>query len=61
MRKHSGEKGFTLVELAVVIVVIGIMIGAVLKGQAMIEDAKSKRLVNDLQGISAAYFAYYDK
>jgi hypothetical protein len=37
------------------------MIGAVLKGQAMIDDAKSKRLVNDLQAVSAAYFSYYDK
>jgi prepilin-type N-terminal cleavage/methylation domain-containing protein len=61
MRKRSGERGFTLVELAIVMVVIGLMIGAVLKGQAMIDDAKQKRLVNDLQGISAAYFSYYDK
>jgi len=61
MRKCSGERGFTLVELAIVMVVIGLMIGAVLKGQAMIDDAKRKRFVNDLQGISAAYFSYYDK
>lgn len=61
MRKCSGERGFTLVELAIVMVVIGLMIGAVLKGQAMIDDAKRKRFVNDMQGISAAYFTYYDK
>ena len=61
MRTNSKERGFTLVELAIVMVVIGLMIGAVLKGQAMIDDAKRKRLVNDLQAISAAYFSYYDK
>jgi prepilin-type N-terminal cleavage/methylation domain-containing protein len=55
------QKGFTLVELAIVMVIIGLMIGAVLKGQAMIDDAKQKRLMNDLQGISAAYFTYYDR
>jgi prepilin-type N-terminal cleavage/methylation domain-containing protein len=61
MFKTEGQKGFTLVELAIVMVIIGLMIGAVLKGQAMIDDAKKKRLMNDLQGISAAYFTYYDR
>lgn len=61
MKKDSGQKGFTLVELAIVMVIIGLMIGAVLKGQAMIDDAKQKRLLNDLQGVSAAYFTYYDR
>ncbi len=61
MRKNLTEKGFTLVELAIVMVIIGLMIGAVLKGQAMIDDAKQKRMLTDLQGISAAYFMYYDR
>ncbi|RJQ50953.1 MAG: prepilin-type N-terminal cleavage/methylation domain-containing protein [Nitrospiraceae bacterium] len=57
----SNQRGFTLVELAIVMVIIGLLIGAVLKGQAMIDDAKQKRLLNDIQGISAAYFTYYDR
>lgn len=61
MKRAFGQKGFTLVELAIVMVIIGLMIGAVLKGQAMIDDAKQKRLMNDLQGISAAYFTYFDR
>lgn len=61
MKNDDKQQGFTLVELAIVMVIIGLMIGAVLKGQAMIDDAKQKRLVNDLQGISAAYFTYYDR
>ncbi len=61
MRKGLTQKGFTLVELAIVMVIIGLLIGAVLKGQAMIDDAKQKRLMNDIQGISAAYFTYYDR
>ncbi len=61
MKRNFGQKGFTLVELAIVMVIIGLMIGAVLKGQAMIDDARQKRLMNDLQGISAAYFTYYDR
>jgi prepilin-type N-terminal cleavage/methylation domain-containing protein len=61
MKKGLDQRGFTLVELAIVMVIIGLLIGAVLKGQAMIDDAKQKRLLNDLQGISAAYFTYYDR
>ncbi len=61
MNRELTQKGFTLVELAIVMVIIGLLIGAVLKGQAMIDDARQKRLVNDLQGISAAYFTYLDR
>ncbi|UCH45480.1 MAG: prepilin-type N-terminal cleavage/methylation domain-containing protein [Nitrospiraceae bacterium] len=59
--KKLDKKGFTLVELAIVMVIIGLLIGAVIKGQAMIDNAKQKRLLNDVQGISAAYFSYYDR
>ncbi len=61
MRKYVREKGFTLVELAIVMVIIGLLVGAVLKGQAMVDDARGKRLINDMQGVSAAYFTYMDR
>ena len=53
--------GFTLVELAIVLVIIGLILAAVLKGQEMIENAKVKNVVNDLRGVSAAYYAYQDR
>ena len=61
MKINSGQKGFTLVELAIVMVIIGLLMGAILKGQAMIEDARIKRVISDINGMSAAYFTYLDR
>jgi len=54
-------KGFTLVELAIVLVIIGIIIGAVLKGQEMIFNAKVKRTISLIKELMAAVNAYYDR
>lgn len=56
--KHSG---FTLVEIAIVLVVIGLLLGGVLKGQELINQAKAKNVVNDLNGVSAAVYMYQDR
>lgn len=61
MRKKLGQKGFTLVELAIVLVIIGILLAGVLKGQQMIENAKIKALVNQANGLQAAIFSYQDR
>ena len=54
-------RGFTLVELAIVLVIIGIILGAILKGQELINSAKVKRLQNDLRGLEAAIWTFYDR
>ncbi len=61
MRYLRSKKGFTLVELAIVLVVIGIILGAVLKGQELINNAKMKRAYNQYREILAAVYTYYDK
>jgi prepilin-type N-terminal cleavage/methylation domain-containing protein len=55
------QKGFTLVEIAIVLVIIGLLLGGILKGQEMITQAKIKNVVADFSGISAAYHGYVDR
>lgn len=62
MRKLLGkESGFTLVDLAIGLVIIGLLIGAILGGAAMINNAKIRRQVRDLQGLYAGCYTYFDK
>lgn len=57
----SRQQGFTLVEIAIVLVIIGLLLGGVLKGQELITQAKIKNVANDLNGLSAAVYAYQDR
>jgi len=60
-RLSSNQKGFTLVEIAIVMVIIGLLIGGVLKGQEMINNAKVKRVVKQADELRAAVMTFYDK
>ena len=57
----SSRRGFTLVELAIVLVILGLLLGAVLKGSQLINAAKLKREVQNLQALQATVWAYYDQ
>ena len=59
MRKH--EFGFTLLEIAIVALVIGILLGVVLKGQELITSARVRSVVTQLDGVKAAYFGFLDR
>ena len=55
------EGGFTLVEIAIVLVIIGLLLGGVLKGQEMITQAKIKNVINDFNGVTVAVTSYQDR
>lgn len=55
------QAGFTLVEIAIVLVIISLLLGGILKGQELINSTKVKSLVNDFRSTAAAYYSYQDR
>jgi len=61
MHASHPEHGFTLVEIAIVLVIVGLLLGSVLRGMEMVTQARIRDVTNDLNGTSAAYSFYYDR
>ena len=52
------QSGFTLIEIAIVLVIIGLLLGGVLKGQELINSAKVKNLATDFRNIPVFIYGY---
>ena len=55
------ESGFTLIEIAIVLVIIGLLLGGVLKGQELITGARVRSFIQQQDGVKAAYFGFLDR
>ncbi len=55
------QSGFTLIEIAIVLVIIGLLLGGVLKGQELINSARVKNLANDFKNVPVFIYGYQDK
>lgn len=55
------QGGFTLIEIAIVLVIIGLLLGGVLKGQELITSARVRNLISQQDGIKAAFFGFQDR
>ena len=58
---HKRQAGFTLIEIAIVLVIIGLLLGGVLKGQELITAARVRNLISTQDGVKAAYFGFLDR
>jgi prepilin-type N-terminal cleavage/methylation domain-containing protein len=59
--KSRKQSGFTLVEIAIVLVVIGLLLGGILKGQQLINSARVRNLADQNSGVQAAYYGFVDR
>jgi prepilin-type N-terminal cleavage/methylation domain-containing protein len=57
----SVQRGFTLVEISMVIVIAALIMGGVMRGQELVTQARIRDIINDLSGVAAAYNFYYDR
>ena len=57
----SQQSGFTLVEIAIVLVIIGLLLGGILKGQELINSAKAKSFAQDFRTIQTALYGFQDR
>ena len=55
------QAGFTLIELAIVLVIIGLLLGGVLRGQELINSARVKNMTRDFQNVQVYIYGYQDR
>lgn len=54
-------QGFTLVEVAIVLVIVGLMLAGVFKGQALIDSARVRSMANEVSGIRTAWYSFQER
>ena len=59
---HSRKgQGFTLVEVAIVLLIVGLMLGGVFKGQALIDSARVRSISTQVTGIEMAWYSFQER
>ncbi len=61
VERMQARAGFTLIEMSIVLVLIGLVIGGVLKGQQLIDSARLKTTVSQWEAIRAGFTAFQDR
>ncbi|MEQ1661253.1 MAG: prepilin-type N-terminal cleavage/methylation domain-containing protein [Thiobacillus sp.] len=59
--RRQKQSGFTLIEIAIVLVIIGLLLGGILKGQELITQGRIRNVANDFQSVTAAINLYQDR
>jgi prepilin-type N-terminal cleavage/methylation domain-containing protein len=55
------QRGFTLVEIAIVLMIVGLLIGGILRGQELIQSARVRNIIDQKAAIQTAYIGFLDR
>lgn len=58
---YHSQSGFTLVEIAIVLVIVGLILGGVFKGQALVDSARVRSMNMEIDGIRTAWLSFQDR
>lgn len=59
--RPTRQTGFTLVEVAIVLVIIGLILGGVFKGQALVDNARVRSISSEMTGIRTAWYSFQER
>lgn len=57
--RNKTQCGFSLIELSIVLIIIGLLVAGITGGQSLIESARARALMNELQGLDQAVSTYF--
>lgn len=61
MNRHHTQDGFSLVELSIVLVILGLLTGGILAGQSLIRAAELRSVSADIQRFQSSIYSFRDK
>lgn len=57
---QKNASGFTLVELAIVLMIIGLLIGGILRGQELMNNARLQNIIKQVNSYNGAFYTFLD-
>jgi len=61
MSQNRKSSGFTLVEVAIVLIIVGLILGGVFKGQSLVDNARVRSISSELTGFRTAWYSFQDR
>ena len=55
---NNNNKAFSLIELSIVLIIIGLLIAGIIGGKSLIESAKIRNVINEFNNLEKSIYAF---